>query len=378
MKLIDVVKWDGAPNVFAYRYPETELNTKTQLIVTESQEAVFLKEGEFHGPYGPGRHVLNTKNLPFLTGLSTFFLTGGVSPFTAEVWFVQKAIPLNLKWGTTTPIQIEDSKYHVILPVRAFGQYGLQIINSQKFLAKMVGQVPLFTTDILDSYFRGIIVSQAKDCISSYLIEKGISILQISSRINEISEILQNKISDVMGDYGLRTLSFTVNSVTTDESDSTVQQLKAALAKRAEMNIIGYTYQQERSFDTMETAAGNPGGGSVMNAGLGLGMGVSMGIPAGNVMRNLAENINTESSIQCPRCNANIRQNAKFCLECGSAIQPINTISEIKCRQCGSSIPQNAKFCPECGAKTKSFCKKCGTELNSSVKFCPECGNAKE
>ena len=137
MKLIDVVKWDGGPNVFAYRFPETELNTKAQLIVTESQEAVLLKEGVYYGPYGPGRHVLDTKNVPFLTKTMAALFTAGRSPFTAEVWFVQKAIPLDLKWGTVTPIPIEDPQYHIMLPVRAFGQYGLQVINAKKFLTKL-------------------------------------------------------------------------------------------------------------------------------------------------------------------------------------------------------------------------------------------------
>ena len=378
MKLIDVVKWDGYPNVFAYRFPETELNTKAQLIVTESQEAVFLKEGVFHGPYGPGRHVLNTKNLPFLTSLATSFLTGGVSPFTAEVWFVQKAIPLNLRWGTSTPIQIEDPKYHIMLPIRAFGQYGLQITNSQKFLAKLVGSIPSFTTDILDAYFKGVIISHAKDCISKYLVEKGVSVLQISTKILEISELLQEKISEAMDDYGLRTLSFTVNAITTDEKDSAVQKLKAAMAKKAEMDIIGYTYHQERSFDTMETAAGNPGGGAIMNAGIGMGMGIGMGIPVAGAMKSFAENLTTEQTTKCSKCNANIDKNAKFCSACGSAAHQAPAENGTKCSACGASISSTTKFCPECGVKVKAFCRKCGTELNGTAKFCPECGTAQE
>lgn len=168
MEIIDVVKWDAPPHEFAFRFPETNLNTKTQLIVSESQEAVFVKEGQFFGPFGPGRHVLDTKNYPFLTALVSHLISGGKSPFTAEVWFVQKAIPLDLKWGTSVPIQIEDPQYHIMLPVRAFGQYGLQVENSKKFLAKMVGRVPVFTTETLVSYFRGIIITHVKNCISSY------------------------------------------------------------------------------------------------------------------------------------------------------------------------------------------------------------------
>ncbi len=378
MKLIDVVKWDGGPNVFAYRFPETELNTKAQLIVTESQEAVLLKEGEFYGPYGPGRHVLNTKNVPFLTPAMTALLTGGRSPFTAEVWFVQKAIPLDLKWGTVTPIQLEDSQYHIMLPVRAFGQFGLQITNTKKFLAKLTGRVPYFTTDILNSYFRGIIVTHAKDSIATCLDEKKISILKISSMMLEISNSLEEKISAVMEDYGLKTVSFTINSITTDENDPAVKQLKAALAKKAEMNIIGYTYQQERSFDTMETAASNPGGGGIMNAGIGLGLGMAAGVPMGGAMTGIAQNLNTEATRKCPKCGSNVKENVKFCPECGNNMQPPTPAAKVKCPNCSADCPAGVKFCPECGTRLRRKCSQCGAELQGNTKFCPECGTKQE
>ena len=378
MKLIDVVKWDGGPNVFAYRFPETELNTKAQLIVTESQEAVLLKEGQFYGPYGPGRHVLNTKNVPFLTPAMTAIFTGGRSPFTAEVWFVQKAIPLDLKWGTVTPIQIEDPRYHIMLPIRAFGQYGLQVVNAKKFLAKLTGRVAYFTTDILTSYFRGIIVTQVKDCIASCLNEKNISVLQISNLMVEISGNLEEKISVVMEEYGLRTMSFTVSSINTDDNDPAVKQLKSALAKKAEMNIIGYTYQQERSFDTMEAAAGNPGGGAVMNAGIGLGLGVAAGVPMGNAMTGIVQNLNTATVKKCPKCGAEVKEDAKFCPGCGNPMTPPEAPAAAKCPKCGAACQNNIKFCPECGAKIRPNCRNCGVELNGNTKFCPECGAKQE
>ncbi|MBO4633319.1 MAG: SPFH domain-containing protein [Lentisphaeria bacterium] len=378
MKLIEVVKWDGGPNVFAYRFPETELNTKSQLIVTESQEAVLLKEGQFYGPYGPGRHVLDTKNVPFLTHVVTGLFSGGVSPFTAEVWFVQKAIPLDLKWGTSTPLQIEDPLYHLMLPVRAFGQYGLQVVNAKKFLAKLTGRITYFTTDILTSYFRGIIVTQAKDCIASCLLDKGISVLKIGNMMAEISQVLEDKLSAMMDEYGLRTLSFTVNSITTDDNDPAVKQLKAALAKKAEMNIIGYTYQQERSFDTMEAAAGNPGGGTVMNAGIGLGLGMAAGVPMGNAMSSITQNLNTEPTRRCPKCGAEVRNQVKFCPECGQNMAPPAAAGSVKCPKCGASCSDKVKFCPECGAKMRQTCKQCGAELSGNIKFCPECGTKQE
>ena len=120
MAVINVVKMDLAPGVYARKFPSEELSTWTQLIVSESQEAILLKEGRMVGPFGAGRHVLSTANYP---GLISFVkLATGRSPFTAEVWFIQKSMKLDSKWGTSGAIQLEDPKYHIMLPVRAFGQ----------------------------------------------------------------------------------------------------------------------------------------------------------------------------------------------------------------------------------------------------------------
>ena len=373
---IRVVKWDGAPNVFAFKFPEVELNTKLQVIVAESQEAVFAKEGQFYGPLGPGRHVLDTKNYPFLSQMVSSSVSGGETPFTAEVWFVQKAIPLNIKWGTSDPIQLEDPKYHIMLPVRAFGQYGIQIVNSQKFLGKLVGQLPVFVEKTLTEYFRGIIITATKSCIGSYLVEREVSILQIASRLSEISESLQNKITSELDSYGARTVSFTVNSISTNENDPAVSRLKEALAKKAEMNIIGYTYQQKRSFDTMETAAGNQGSGSsLMTAGMGLGMGVGIGAPMGNMMGVLGQSLQNATGTTCPKCGRNIALDSVFCPGCGHNMKSSEKTEEnrIECVKCGTASPQGTKFCPNCGSLFHC-CPSCGADNPEDAVSCRKCG----
>jgi len=411
MAIIPVVQWSNAlPNVFAWKFPGNELTTKSQLIVSESQEAVFLKEGQVVGVFGPGRHTLDTKNFPFLTKLITKLVTGGESPFTAEIWFVQKAIPLNIKWGTADPIQIEDPQYHVMLPVRAFGQYGVQICDSQKFICKLVGRLPAFTEKTLVDYFKGIIITRSKDCIAKYMVNKQTSLLHISSCLSEISDSLNALLCDEIDAYGLRVCSFMVNSISVPENDPTVVKLRDAMAKRAEMNIVGYTYQQERSFGVMDKAAANEGNGNLMNVGMGMGMGMGMGVPMGGAMTGMAQQVNQqvssapleEAKKACPKCGKMIDSAMAFCPYCGCSTKAEERPQEkekITCRVCGAKVAKGIKFCsecgnqlnccPECGADNapdaaacdkcgKAFpkkCLKCGTEVLAAMKFCPECGN---
>ena len=249
MAVIDVVKMDFAPGVFARKFPGQELSAKTQLIVSESQEAVFIKEGKAYGPFGPGRYKLDSRNYPILTPLIKIFTKD--SPFTAEVWFIQRAFKLDVKWGTAGAIQVEDPKYHIMLPVRGFGQYGIRIVDSTKFLVKLVGTLPAFTEKTLSDYFRGVIVTRVKDLIGEYMIDKQVSVLQLAARLTDISKEIERQVSEEYEEFGVRIVKFNVNSISTDENDPAVKKLREALAKKAEMDIIGYTYQQERSFDTL-------------------------------------------------------------------------------------------------------------------------------
>lgn len=376
MAIVDVVKYEGSPEIFAWKYPNSELGTWTQLIVNETQEAILFKSGIACDVFSAGRHVLDTKNIPLLNKLVKIPF-GGKSPFSAEVWFVNRVFSLDIKWGTSSPIQLQDPRYKVFVPVRAFGQFGIQVEDSKKFILKLVGTLPVFDKATIIKYFRGVYLTKAKDAISSYLIHKGISILEINAYLDEISSFLQEKLNPYFEEFGIKLTSFFVNDINVPEDDNAVIQLKKALAKRAEMDIVGYSYQQERSFDTLEGAATNPGSahGVFMGAGMGLGMGVGMGNAMGMQFGGIAQNLNTNTKT-CPNCKASVDENARFCPSCGFDTSKNNTSNEtkqIKCAACSASLTKNSKFCPECGKKYNP-CSKCGADMQEGASVCPECG----
>lgn len=405
MALFNVIKYDGGPDVFAWKHPNQELGTWTQLIVNESQEAILFKSGKALDVFQAGRHTLDTANIPLLNKIINLPF-GGRSPFTAEVWYVNKVNSLDVKWGTNTPIQLQDPKYDVFVPVRAFGQFGIRIDDSKKFLIKLVGTLSVFDQASLVKYFRGLYLTKVKDSISSYLIKKQISIMEINAYIDELSTFAKESMEPVLDEFGIKLVNFYINDISVPEDDTSVSQLKQALAKKAEMNIIGYNYQQERSFNTLEGAAKNSGTASnIMGAGLGLGMGVNVGRTIGNEMGDISKQINTnaEDTKLCPNCGAMMPKNKRFCPDCGCDTQKpkeSKLTDEIICSKCGNKY-KKAKFCPECGNKYnpcpecgadipegKNKCDKCGYELapncpycgvklsSKNAKFCPECGKS--
>lgn len=367
MAVVEVIKYNGGPDVLAWKYPREELGTWTQLIVNEAQQAVLYKDGQMLDVFESGRHILDTKNMPILNDIINLPY-GGRSPFIAEVWFVNKAYNLDIKWGTPTPIQLQDAKYGVLVPVRSNGAFGIQIKDSRKFLMKLVGTLRTFRKEDVVKYFRSMYITKVKDSISAYLFHKQISVLEINAYIDELSEYMKNRILPEIEEYGIQLVSFYANDISIPEEDSAVKQLKSALAKRAEMNIIGYDYQQERSFDTLSSPF------------MGLGIGLSMGQKVGNLFQNIAGNLKPSGWVmkECLNCRASIPKRQRYCEHCGydnaGNLQEENEVVLVKCPKCGTNIEKASKFCPECGISLIRQCPKCSAIIDGSSKFCPECG----
>lgn len=318
-KFFEAIHYHGDTNTFAWRYPNHRIRRWSQVIVNEAQEAVFVKDGLDFQVLKPGRHTLKSGNIIFIDRLISKFF-GGESPFLAEIWFINKAHVLDVKWGTANPLQLRDPKYDVCFPVRAFGQFGLQIDDSVKFMQRLVGNMDFFNrNDILD-FFKGLYLTKVGDIISSYLIHSNISLLEVNAYLNEISAFALEEMSGIFEEYGVKLVSFYINNVNVPESDPVLVELKAALAKKTAMQLVGYSYQQERSFDTMESAANNPNSMSsgFMGAGLGLGMGAGLGGMMGTQFGDIAKVLNIEELKTCPSCNGKIGKFEKFCHLCGA------------------------------------------------------------
>ena len=302
MAIVDVIKYEGGPDIFAWKYPNDELGTWTQVIVSETQEAVLFKGGQALDVLGPGRHTLDTANIPLLNKIINLPF-GGKSPFKAELWYVNKVTNLDIRWGTPTPIQLQDPKYGIAVPVTAFGQFGIKITDSREFLTSLVGTLPSFGVEEVKKYFKGIYISKIKSLISQCLTQQNISILHVNAYLDEVAEYLEQSVGSKFAKYGIQLVNFAINDISVDENNPEYAKLKASLSKRADMDIVGYGYQQERSFNVMDKMAENVGkgqsGGMVdlgIGAGVGFGIGGNLGEKFGQMSNKLKFDKNNTSS----------------------------------------------------------------------------------
>ena len=157
MAIIDVVKCDMQEGEICWKFPSDNLRIGTQLVVYPAQTAFFVKGGAVCDEFTAGTYTIKSENIPLLHRIINIPF-GGDTPFKAEVWFVNQIAKLDLPWGTPHPIQVEDPKYKIIVPVRAHGQYGITVTNPRAFLESMIGNLITFNSDKVESYFKGRLI----------------------------------------------------------------------------------------------------------------------------------------------------------------------------------------------------------------------------
>ncbi len=223
MSVLSVVRFDGlkSRDWFIYKFPSESLVLGSQLIVQEGQAAIFIKGGVICDVFHPGTYTLKTENLPILKGLVNLPF-GGKTPFSAEIYFINSTVKLDINWGTTDPIQLIDPKYYVKLRIRAFGQMGLRIIDCTTLFKELIGgmqQADLVKFDKVKVYYRGILVIKAKTAIADAIITNKISALEISTKLEDLSQKVKKEISPEFEKYGFQVSNFYIQSINFPDED---------------------------------------------------------------------------------------------------------------------------------------------------------------
>ncbi len=373
MAIIDRIKYDGNPNGLQWlicKCPSEQFVLGAQLIVNQGQEALFFKGGEALDLFGPGTHTLCTGNLPILNKLVNLPF-GRKTPFSAEIYYINKTANLNMKWGTSTPIPFEDPKYGLILNVGARGQYGITITDSRLFVSKIIGAVPNGTTTdaiLILRYFNGLINSKIKSVTAAYMIQKQISFLEISQFLSELSAVFQEALSEEFERFGIELVNFYCESIAPKP-----EEYEKLRGYKEELALGQGFYQQRRSLDILEKLVENSSAGAIANGGIELDMGLGATGQFSNVFSGIGQNMNvisTNTQVTCPKCGAQNGSKMKFCGSCGSKL-----VSTVICPHCGKEVPDGMKFCGECGKfLSASKCPSCGFKNTSEMKFCSNCG----
>ena len=336
-QFIEIIEWrDDTLNTMVYKFDDkdAEIKNGAQLIVRESQTAVFFSEGQIADVFAPGKYSLTTQNLPILSRIKGWKY-GFQSPFKCDVYFVSTKQFLNQKWGTTNPIMMRDHDFGVIR-LRGYGMFSFRVESPADFVREVSGTNKLYTVTGVVEQLRSKIVSGVSDAIA----EGNIPALDLATKYDELSTFSLEKLSPKLVSMGLQLSDFIIENLSLPE------EVEAAIDTRSSMGAIGDLgkFTQYQAAQALRDAAKNEGGG-LAGAGVGMGAGLGLGqMFTGAMAASQAPAAAAVATTKCIKCGAAIAANAKFCNECGAA-------QSYSCPKCGAAISDGAKFCIKCGEK---------------------------
>lgn len=317
-KIADIIKYEGDNTTFIWKHPCEDFNALTQLIVHESQEAIFMMNGQALDLFGPGRYTLETQNIP-LIGKALNIPTGGQTPFHCEVYFINKTEQMAIKWGTDSKVQFMEPTFNFPLAIGASGEMSLRVNDSRKLLIKLVGTEDFLGQAGLTRYFRAFLMTRVKSYIAQVIQQQKINIFEIDAHLNELSAALMELLRPDFDDYGIALERFFLTTVVKPDGEPTYEKFKSLYFRQyaditearirqqtqvidaeteAQKTVIasqamatkraqeGYTYQQERGFDVAQDVAKNEATGQFTNMGVGLGTMAGVGGAVGGLVGN--------------------------------------------------------------------------------------------
>lgn len=387
MAIAEVIKYEGDNSTFIWKHPCEDFNTTTQLIVHESQEAIFFMNGQALDLFGPGRYTLETQNIPLLKKF-TNIPTDGKTPFHCEVYFINKTEQMAIKWGTDSRVQYIEPTYRFPLSIGASGEMSLSVSDSRKLLINLVGTERVLERNQLTNFFRAFLMTKVKTYIAQEMRSSAINIFEIDEQLESFSAAIKAKLDDDFLDYGVNLKRFFVTVIVKPDGDPQYEKFKelhfrqyadiAEAKLRQQTDVIyaqteaqkvvidsqaqatkraqeGYTYQQERGFNVAQDVARNEAVGQFTNMGVGLGTMAGVGGAVGGVVggaingafAGIDNSIPSQpATLFCDQCGAELTPGAAFCDNCGAPQSSPDT-----CSKCGFKFIKPGNFCPKCGAK---------------------------
>lgn len=375
MEIIDVIKYEGDNDTIIWKYPIEDFNLGSQLIVHESQEAIFFINGIALDSFKAGRYTLGTQNLPILSKIINIS-SGGKTQFHCEVYFINKVEHLAIKWGTDSKLQFIEPTYNFPLSIGANGEMSITINDARKLLIKLVGTETNLSKEKLISYFKSFVVIHLKPYLSKYIKDNKINIFEIDEKLDIISKEMEKILYNDFQEYGIDLKQFFITTIIKPDGETNYEKFKdlyfrqfsdiAEAELKQKVDVInqetekkkmiieaegiaekrkkeGYSYQEERGYDVAEKIAQNEGTGNFSSAGIGMGIMTSIGSSVNNTFGTAINNVNMNNNT-CSKCGNKIENMQQYCDKCGTKIE-----KEYKCEFCGYKLKNDSNFCPNCG-----------------------------
>ena len=414
MAVIDVLDFqDQTRSVLGKRLPEdlrSDIKIGAQLIVRESQVAIFYRGGQALDTFGPGRHTLTTANLPLLSrALNKLF--GDKTPFQAEVVFVDTGLidDDTCKWGTKEPMNFADSTMGIV-QLRGFGTMTYKIVDPQLFIGKRMKSSAIYKTTDFANWARDTVVQNMLGVLGEIMK----SIIDLPALLNKISTACKARVAADFAKNGVELEDLRIGGI------SPPPEVQAKINEFSGFGLFKKDlpqFQQYQMAYAVRDAAQNEGGPAGAGMGMGMGMGMGFMMP-GMMAQSMAPGMAAggyppggyppqhgyppqqpgyppqqpgyppqapmaaaappaAAAAPCAGCQAPLAAGVKFCANCGKPV--VAEPATVPCVKCQAPLAPGSRFCPQCGSTQQAAapsCVKCQQELAPGARFCPHCGTA--
>lgn len=428
MAIASLIKYEGDNSTFVWKHPCEDFNSLTQLIVHESQEAIFFMNGQALDLFGPGRYTLETQNIPKIGKFLDNTVKGKETPFHCEVYFINQTVQMALKWGTDSKVRYIDPDYGIPLELGASGSMNLQVCDSRKLLVKLIGTMNGIAWDAesagftksLQQCFRPLISTAVKSNLSQAIKAENFDILEVDEHLESLSATLHKKIIPGFEEYGLTIPQFYVTTIVLPEENADFRRLRELhtismqtrmaqaeatvrtaqaqaeadvtaarraieLEKQTTQTEIAKREAERKIIEAQAAAEATRQAGlaeaQVMQAqgitkkdyvqadvqkAFAEGMG-NMGTSGSGGGSTMSDIIGLGVGLQAAGAMSGKIGNIFSGIAGNDASEANNSVAgTVKCAKCGAALPPNAKFCLECGEKIVS--------LAENEMICPACG----
>ena len=344
-QLLKVIEWTPTSRDWiVHRFnmdSRAEIMNGSSLTVREGQVAILCKDGKIADIFPPGRHRLETANMPVLTTLMNWN-KGFRSPFVCEVYFVNTSLITGNKWGTANPFTMRDAEFGVIR-IRAFGTYNFRVTDPRLVMVNLLGGGSDFSAGNIGNKLRSIITSNLSNIIAS----SKYSAIDLATKLNDFSQLARTQLNDGFTSIGFELQLMVVENISFPE------EVERAIDSRSSIGVLDGkmgSFVAMQQAQAMRDMANNQAGfgGAMMGFGMMGGMAGGMNAAQDDPNRGIGANPppapkKPAKTASCNACKVPLVAGARFCGECGASQ------AAGKCAKCKAKLKPGARFCSECG-----------------------------
>ena len=406
MARVSIIKYEGDNSTFIWKHPCEDFNNRTQLIVHESQEAIFFMNGQALDRFGPGRYTLETQNLPVLRSVISS-TTGKKTPFHCEVYFINKTEQMSVRWGTDSKVQYIEPTYKFPISIGASGEMALSVADPRKLLVKLVGTEKELNRETLTDYFRAILMKKVKPYIAQAMRNNAINIFETDEYLEVFSKDIEDKLVSDFAEYGITLNHFYVTTILKPDGEEQYERFKdiffrsyaeiaeAKLKQEAELIyaeteaqkilinadamankriLEGYTYQEERGFAVAQDAVNNEATGQLANIGIGLGVASGIGGNLGSIVSNAINAAIVGAEAVEDEAEEIVEEAAEEVAE-EVAEEATEEVAEEDVEEAAEeAVEEVVEEAAEEAPATNGICPVCGTVAAEGTNYCAICG----